>query len=69
MPRIPLRGNAFETAAIVALLAALPKIGLVGGRKAIVDIQPAARPQRGNPLALFDAVEHLGFEKTSQFRG
>jgi hypothetical protein len=33
------------------------------------DGQPAARHQIGDALALFDAVEHLGFEKTSQFRG
>jgi hypothetical protein len=32
------------------------------------DGQPAARNRIGDALALFDAVEHLGLEKTSQFR-
>ena len=33
------------------------------------DGEPPARHRIGDALALFDAVEHLGLEKTSQFRG
>ena len=33
------------------------------------DGEPAARNRIGDALALLHAEEHLGFEKTSQFRG